>query len=592
MACTETRVAARAADLLVVERFDYLRLGDQLAAVRLLATLAPGLPTASEPRLDVWRGGERTSHPGIALAWDGLLWRASFGVPLAIVELPDALFQLAVVGWPEIALPVPVLARSKTQVRRGWLPPSPLVRRIATAATVVGAWSLTLPPGGAAAAVLHPHHQHGAVVVAQGHRRQRSGGPDARGWRADSAISTPLPAVPTHRPPFVDLPGRAGRAGGWSDHGAWRHPGRGSDHGVAAPVPGRHRVHRDRPGGRGHSSGGAALLPARHRVVSGRPHPVAPHQASPSGSDERHAASGPVQAPAPIAAPLSPRPSGGALHGAARLSRLSQLLAKGNQPPSFLIPIYKAAGRRFHVPWRVLAAINWIETRYGGDLNVSSAGAIGWMQFMPSTWREWGISADGKGRPDPFDPRDAIFSAARYLAANGARHDLRRAIFAYNHAQWYVDEVLFKAELITDGARLPKHGKVRERIEAMIAMADVLIGKPYIWGGGHGAWQIQPGYDCSGFVSAVLHAGGYLRAPQTTDTLPFNGDIRPGPGDFVTIFDRTGAGANGHVIIELNGVFYESGGSAADGGGAGVKRFQPPLQYLASFNRVLHPAGL
>ena len=54
----------------------------------------------------------------------------------------------------------------------------------------------------------------------------------------------------------------------------------------------------------------------------------------------------------------------------------------------------------------------------------------------------------------------------------------------------------------------------------MTAMAELLVGRPYVWGGGHGGWQIVPGYDCSGFVSAVLHAAGYLATPQTTDTLP------------------------------------------------------------------------
>jgi murein DD-endopeptidase MepM/ murein hydrolase activator NlpD len=135
---------------------------------------------------------------------------------------------------------------------------------------------------------------------------------------------------------------------------------------------------------------------------------------------------------------------------AAELSRLSAVLSTGNQPPVFLIRIYKAAGRHFHVPWRILAAINAVETSYGRNLHLSSAGAVGWMQFMPNTWRAYGISTDKRRRPDPYDPRDAIFSAARYLAANGAAHDLRRAIFAYNHASWYVDEVLWMAQTIKD----------------------------------------------------------------------------------------------------------------------------------------------
>ena len=127
----------------------------------------------------------------------------------------------------------------------------------------------------------------------------------------------------------------------------------------------------------------------------------------------------------------------------------------------------------------------------------------------------------------------------------------------------------------------------------MTAMAELLVGRPYVWGGGHGGWQIVPGYDCSGFVSAVLHAGGYLSTPQTTDTLPSQPGIKAGPGRYVTIFDRTASGAQGHVIVDLNGTFYESGGSAASGGGAGVKKLgQPPYDYLLSFNTILHPTGL
>ena len=92
-----------------------------------------------------------------------------------------------------------------------------------------------------------------------------------------------------------------------------------------------------------------------------------------------------------------------------------------NGPPPFLISIYKRAGQRYDVPWPVLAAINSIETDYGRNLSVSSAGAVGWMQFMPGTWREYGVDANHDGKANPYDPTDAIFAAARYLHANGAR---------------------------------------------------------------------------------------------------------------------------------------------------------------------------
>ncbi len=116
--------------------------------------------------------------------------------------------------------------------------------------------------------------------------------------------------------------------------------------------------------------------------------------------------------------------------------------------PPFLLPIYQAAGIQYGIRWEVLAAINEIETDYGRNLNISSAGALGWMQFMPATWKAYGTDANRDGRKDPFNPVDAIFAAARYLRAAGADQDLRRAIFAYNHADWYVESVLMRARLI------------------------------------------------------------------------------------------------------------------------------------------------
>ena len=113
--------------------------------------------------------------------------------------------------------------------------------------------------------------------------------------------------------------------------------------------------------------------------------------------------------------------------------------------PPFLLPIYQAAGMQYGVRWEILAAINQIETDYGRNLNVSSAGAVGWMQFMPPTWRMHGVDANRDGLRDPYNPIDAIFSAARYLQAAGAARDLRGALFAYNHANWYVEDVLKRA---------------------------------------------------------------------------------------------------------------------------------------------------
>jgi soluble lytic murein transglycosylase-like protein len=117
--------------------------------------------------------------------------------------------------------------------------------------------------------------------------------------------------------------------------------------------------------------------------------------------------------------------------------------------PLFLLPIYQAASAQYGVPWQILAAINEVETNYGSDLSVSTAGAVGWMQFMPATWIQYGVDALNAGYADPYNPVDAIFAAARYLKAAGASSNLRAAILAYNHSAEYVSSVLLRAKLIS-----------------------------------------------------------------------------------------------------------------------------------------------
>ena len=118
------------------------------------------------------------------------------------------------------------------------------------------------------------------------------------------------------------------------------------------------------------------------------------------------------------------------------------------QIPPFLLPIYQAAGTAYGIPWQVLAAINEVETDYGRDLSVSSAGAEGWMQFLPSTWAQYGVDANGDGFKDPYNPADAIFAAARYLRAAGGDANVRAAVYSYNHSQAYVDSVMLRAQLL------------------------------------------------------------------------------------------------------------------------------------------------
>ena len=118
-----------------------------------------------------------------------------------------------------------------------------------------------------------------------------------------------------------------------------------------------------------------------------------------------------------------------------------------------LLALWKQAGGAYGIPWQVLGAINKVESDFGRNMGPSSAGALGWMQFMPSTWLRWGTDANGDGVASPWNPEDAVYSAARYLAAAGGRTDIERGVFAYNHAQWYVDEVMQLASLFgADGS--------------------------------------------------------------------------------------------------------------------------------------------
>ena len=164
--------------------------------------------------------------------------------------------------------------------------------------------------------------------------------------------------------------------------------------------------------------------------------------------------------------------------------------------PPFLLPIYQAAGMQYGIRWEVLAAINEIETDYGRNLNISSAGALGWMQFMPATWKMYGVDANRDGEKDPFNPVDAIFAAARYLKAAGGDHDLRRAIFAYNHADWYVNSVLMRAQVI---GGLPSDlvgsltGLTQGRfpIAAKSTYAGAVSGKGKVVGSGNAAMVVE-----------------------------------------------------------------------------------------------------
>jgi hypothetical protein len=113
--------------------------------------------------------------------------------------------------------------------------------------------------------------------------------------------------------------------------------------------------------------------------------------------------------------------------------------------------LYHAAARTCSgLSWTVLAAIGQLESDHGVNVGPSSAGALGPMQFMPETWKAWARDGDGDRKADIMNPYDSVYAAAAYLCWNGAGRgggSLAQAIFRYNHADWYVKEVLALAAL-------------------------------------------------------------------------------------------------------------------------------------------------
>jgi Transglycosylase SLT domain len=146
-----------------------------------------------------------------------------------------------------------------------------------------------------------------------------------------------------------------------------------------------------------------------------------------------------------------------ALGGSAQVIRLVPVEVSTSLPvvakvasgrPTSYLPLFQQSAARYcpGLSWTVLAAIGQIESADGQNMGPSTAGALGPMQFLPSTWKIWGIAGFGDtGAPNIWNPYDAVPSAARLLCADGATAGsagLRQAIFDYNHADWYVDEVL------------------------------------------------------------------------------------------------------------------------------------------------------
>ena len=254
-----------------------------------------------------------------------------------------------------------------------------------------------------------------------------------------------------------------------------------------------------------------------------------------------------------IAAGPAPTPAAVKLIAPAGLSGAATAAAAALIPAGYLVLYEDAAQTCPGLPWSVLAGIGTVESDNGQShlpgvhSAGNSAGAEGPMQFLPATFAEY---AAGPDKPlSPYDPADAIYTAAAMLCARGARGGspagIENAVFAYNHAQWYVSEVMTQArEYAAQGS-----GSVAA---AAIAFAEAQAGKPYQWG------AAGPGsYDCSGLVYAAYAAAG-IHIARTTFEWQQDGPQVPlsqiQPGDLLFSAGSDGTATNpGHVAMYLGG---------------------------------------
>ncbi len=323
-------------------------------------------------------------------------------------------------------------------------------------------------------------------------------------------------------------------------------------------------------------------------------------------------------------------------------------LARSEIPPQYL-RLYEAAAQRYGLDWAVLAGIGKVECDHGRDPDpscwregaVNSAGAGGPMQFIASTWRRFGVDAAGGGTPDRWSAADAIYAAANYLRASGAPSDYAKAILAYNHAGWYVDEVLAWAARYRDAANQqspfagseagaggadvslqeesstpvrfiagetavldPQDGHlalvpagVPATVQAMVVAGNELQDLPY-GPGGHpdprGAFE----EDCSSTVNYLLYRSGVRPIAEILSENPLAQDYvhwgAPGPGRWVTIYAATSP--SDHVFMVIAGLRLDT---SHDGTDVGPNRNEDGPRWRI-FDRipdwarwsVRHPPGL
>ncbi|WP_240506195.1 NlpC/P60 family protein [Thermoactinospora rubra] len=258
--------------------------------------------------------------------------------------------------------------------------------------------------------------------------------------------------------------------------------------------------------------------------------------------------------------------------------------------PADYLELYKKHGKKVGVQWNVLAAVGKRETDHGRSTlpgvksGTNYAGAAGPMQFLIGTWggkarismdeefNGYASDGDGDGIGDVYNPADAILGAAKMLRRNGAPEDVRRALFVYNRAWWYVDQVM---EIARGYARSGEVGLPPEAepacdeplvaaapsdvVRGILAYALAQRGKPYLWGG-----TGPDAFDCSGIVYMAYRSVG-LSIPRTTfGQWPFGVRVEPGqeqPGDLVFFNAGPGTrpGSPGHVgLVVAKGKMVEA----------------------------------
>jgi murein DD-endopeptidase MepM/ murein hydrolase activator NlpD len=238
----------------------------------------------------------------------------------------------------------------------------------------------------------------------------------------EGTVSVPAPETPATPTSSGETPPGASSANGETST-------------VEEPAPPQVQAQRTQSASPG---GTHTASPAHKKALAAPP-------SEPGAKNEAEAASGAHGKRAPSPSTLTPSLP---FSLQSSIGGLPSFFIESFQIPPFLLPIFQAAGTAYDIPWQVLAAINEVETDYGRDLSVSSAGAEGWMQFLPSEWAQYGVDANGDGWKDPYNPADAIFAAARYLRAAGGETNIKAAVYSYNHSQAYVESVLLRAQLL------------------------------------------------------------------------------------------------------------------------------------------------